>query len=108
MGPHAKLRDYNWPLVATTLGRFPLEMCDRDLCAPGSEADAMVMHRDQPDLDARGKIATRRVTLRRFIQAGGSEPHERRWLSFGWRVVWFGTVEDYRMGPAVLRKGDVG
>lgn len=87
-------------LVVEGRGRFPLEMLDRDLCLPGTEADALRMYRDT-ELEG-GRIAVRRVVLRRFIQPGGTTPHHKRWGSFGWRVVWFGTAEEYMLRPAEL------
>ena len=45
------------------------------------------------------------ITLRRFLPACGSPPppHLRRWESFGWTVLWYGTPDDYAMRPEALR-----
>lgn len=89
-------------LVVEGIGRFPLEMADRDVCAPASETDALRMYRET-EIAPGGGLAVRRIVLRRFVQAGGSPPHVARWRSFNWRVVWYGSADDYAMGPAALR-----
>jgi hypothetical protein len=90
-------------LVVDGRGRFPLEMADRDTCAPYSEADALRMYDRGPRLGPDNKIQIVRIVLRRFIAGAIGVPHLRRWESFGWQVVWYGTPDDYAMSPKALR-----
>lgn len=75
-------------LVVEGRGRCPLEMCERDRCAPLTETDALRM-------GDRGEA--RRIALRWFVPTAGTTPHVRRWQSFGWAVCWHGNVEDFGM-----------
>jgi hypothetical protein len=86
-------------LVVEGRGRFPLEMAERDVCTPASEADALRMREGRRD-----PLQVYRIVLSRFIRAGEAEPHRRRWESFGWRIVWHGTQDAYQLVAAELAK----
>lgn len=75
-------------VVVEGRGRFPTEMCERDVCVPRREDDALRMG---------DRSEVRRVALRHFVREASTRPNERRWESFCWSVVYVGPEDDFAM-----------
>ena len=72
-------------LVVEGLGTFPIDMLRYDTAAPATESDSHALMDSGFDTEKR----QRQVTLRRFAREDDRNNHhaERRWESYGWRVV---------------------
>lgn len=66
-------------IIVAGKGHFPSEMLCHDSCAPESKRDVVL-------IDAFSTIP-REIALRRFSR-DGHKVDARRWLSFGWTVVY--------------------
>ena len=72
---------------------FPLAMLARDGAFPASEDDAARMTHSHSWRGVAPPVL--RVELRRIVSNSRCKPYEKRWLSFGWKVVWYGPLDEH-------------
>jgi hypothetical protein len=71
---------------------FPFAMLARDGSFPASETDAGIIAASWAQRSVVPPV--RRVELRRVVSNARSKPYEKRWLTFGWKVVWYGALDE--------------